>query len=253
MGQYHKVVNLDKPEYLNPHDFGDGLKLMEFGNSAYGTLSALAGLLALDVQQEGPWAGCRITITGDYGDEGRFLPPELAQYNLYTVVSGHLEDEEEDGDGEKPSRPEVPKYEALKDQCIRQLAGLGISMEFARFGEGDVEALAPSERVFEQPEDLFEALGVFTQEDLRQTLSDCMTVIRCSRLASKLTWATVKDVTLRLNEEGWVKSLDIQVSNERGIEEFPREFTRTLHFPATVSSVREFFMAEEKKPRLTAS
>ena len=31
MGQYFKVLNLDKKEYLHPHCCGDGLKLMEFG------------------------------------------------------------------------------------------------------------------------------------------------------------------------------------------------------------------------------
>lgn len=46
MGQYHQVVNLDKHEKLYPHVLGDGLKLMEFGCSGDGTMTALAILLA---------------------------------------------------------------------------------------------------------------------------------------------------------------------------------------------------------------
>ena len=71
MGQYHYVVNLDKREYLHPHDLGDGLKLMEFGCSANGTLMGLALLLAGSNGPEGrgggdwhPWTGEQ----GRYGD-----------------------------------------------------------------------------------------------------------------------------------------------------------------------------------------
>lgn len=77
MGQYFKVVNLDKKEYLHPHKFGDGLKLLEFGCSSHSTLTALTLLLRKsnesgggDIQIEndmiGSWAGDRIVIIGDY-------------------------------------------------------------------------------------------------------------------------------------------------------------------------------------------
>jgi len=46
MGQYYKVVNLDKRQTLNPNIFNDGLKLLEFGCSANGTMCALAVLTA---------------------------------------------------------------------------------------------------------------------------------------------------------------------------------------------------------------
>lgn len=78
MGQYHYVVNLDKEEYLHPHAFGDGLKLLEFGASGCGTMTALALLLARDngpgggdMHSDDPligrWAGDRVIIVGDYG------------------------------------------------------------------------------------------------------------------------------------------------------------------------------------------
>jgi hypothetical protein len=79
MGQYHIVVNLDKKQFLHPHRLGDGLKLMEFGCSQAGTMTALALLLAEDNgrgggdfgaghELVGSWARDRIAICGDYGD-----------------------------------------------------------------------------------------------------------------------------------------------------------------------------------------
>ena len=80
MGQYHKIVNMDKKQFLQPHKFDDGLKLMEFGCSSDGTMTALAVLLACackggargggDIHSADPlvgsWAGDRIAIVGDY-------------------------------------------------------------------------------------------------------------------------------------------------------------------------------------------
>ena len=82
MGQYHKVVNLDARAFLHPHAFGDGLKLLEFGMSAEGTLTALACLIADTEDVKGPWARQRLVVTGDYGDEGRWVP----ERTLYQVV-----------------------------------------------------------------------------------------------------------------------------------------------------------------------
>lgn len=46
MGQYYKVVNLSKRQFMNPHDFGDSGKLLEFGTSSFGIMNGLAILLA---------------------------------------------------------------------------------------------------------------------------------------------------------------------------------------------------------------
>ena len=84
MGQYYIIVNLDKKQFIHPHKFGDGLKLLEFGCSSEGTLTALAILLADgngrgggDLKSENPivgsWAGDRIVIAGDYADGLKFL------------------------------------------------------------------------------------------------------------------------------------------------------------------------------------
>jgi hypothetical protein len=92
MGQYYLVCNLDKQQYLHPHRFDDGLKLLEFGNATCGTMMGLAVLLADgngrgggDLRSNHPfvgsWAGDRIVVAGDYADTGRWLQgPELDRY-----------------------------------------------------------------------------------------------------------------------------------------------------------------------------
>jgi hypothetical protein len=97
MGQYFKIVNVKKRQYLNPHMFGDGLKFMEFAPSGGGTMAALAALLSDgngrgggDLNSEndivGSWAGDPVVITGDYADTGKFLPADKQDTNLYKVA-----------------------------------------------------------------------------------------------------------------------------------------------------------------------
>jgi hypothetical protein len=101
MGQYYLVVNIDKKQYLDPHRCGDGLKLLEFGCSANGTLTALAVLLADgngrgggDLRSQHPiigtWAGDRIVVAGDYADHGRFVPDKTR--NLYELAREYFDD-----------------------------------------------------------------------------------------------------------------------------------------------------------------
>ena len=101
MGQYYLIVNLDKQQFLHPHKCGDGLKLLEFGCSANGTLTALAILLADgnnrgggDLRSHnaiiGSWAGDRIVIAGDYADEGKFT--EDPSRTLYRVAHDEYQD-----------------------------------------------------------------------------------------------------------------------------------------------------------------
>lgn len=103
MGQYHIPCNIDRREFIHPHTFGDGLKLLEFGPSGSGTMMGLAVLLAasnrggprgggdlhpwhggagyegcevsmrddedaLMAHIVGRWAGQRIAIIGDYAE-----------------------------------------------------------------------------------------------------------------------------------------------------------------------------------------
>jgi hypothetical protein len=77
--------------------FNEGLKLMEFGMSAGGSLTALAVLLSNgngrgggDLNSDNPivgsWAGDPIVVAGDYGDEGKFLPEDKQDTTLYAVA-----------------------------------------------------------------------------------------------------------------------------------------------------------------------
>lgn len=96
MGQYYKVVNIDKREYLHPHKFGAGLKLMEFSGQGNSIMQGLAILLAhandrgggdlrcsdKGIPEEltklvGSWAGDRIVVAGDYDDPWLFVPEDL--------------------------------------------------------------------------------------------------------------------------------------------------------------------------------
>ena len=59
MGEYYKWVNIDKKEYINPHDFDKGAKLSETSNVDSPVLLALAELM-----QE-RWKDDRIIFLGD--------------------------------------------------------------------------------------------------------------------------------------------------------------------------------------------
>jgi hypothetical protein len=89
MGQYHKVYNVDKREYIEPHEINNGLKLVEQIGYEHSTSTALFLLLANsngrgggDVEEHefiGRWAGDRIVVQGDYaeaGDQGYIYNPE---------------------------------------------------------------------------------------------------------------------------------------------------------------------------------
>jgi hypothetical protein len=81
MGQYHIPVNIDKREYLNPHKFGNGMKMLEWGTGG-GTVAGLTVLLACSHNRGGGdlhgdigdiggrWAGDRIIVLGDYTEPG---------------------------------------------------------------------------------------------------------------------------------------------------------------------------------------
>lgn len=78
MGQYHKLYNLDKKEYVHGHRLGTGLKLMEqcgFDKCAATGLWLLiansngrGGGDAREHPMVGRWAGDRIVVQGDYAE-----------------------------------------------------------------------------------------------------------------------------------------------------------------------------------------
>lgn len=95
MGQYYVIANNDKREFIDPHVFGSGVKLMEFSGDSNGSMMGLAILLASSNGQgggdlhlptdsnfddiPGRWAGDRIVVAGDYDDR-----PESPGYKVYS-------------------------------------------------------------------------------------------------------------------------------------------------------------------------
>lgn len=96
MGQYYITVNVDKRQFLDPHNFGGGLKLMEFSGQQFCLPQALCILLAhangrgggdlhidgkripqKEADLVGSWAGDRIVVAGDYDDEWKWVPEDL--------------------------------------------------------------------------------------------------------------------------------------------------------------------------------
>ena len=78
MGQYHRVANHSRKEYINGHGLGCGIKLWEMASSRYSPATALMLLMAQDngggggdVSPHplvGSWAGDKIGVHGDYGN-----------------------------------------------------------------------------------------------------------------------------------------------------------------------------------------
>ena len=62
MGQYYIVINADKKQYLEPHDYGNGMKLLEWSYIGNYVTNALMNLLA------GEWKGDHVYVVGDYAD-----------------------------------------------------------------------------------------------------------------------------------------------------------------------------------------
>ena len=102
MGQYYKIVNITKKEFILPWTFNDGDKLTEIMVNG-GSLSALAVLLSngnnrgmgdlhSDLDIIGSWSGDRIVVAGDYGDTGLFLPKKQRTENLYNVAGDEYKD-----------------------------------------------------------------------------------------------------------------------------------------------------------------
>ena len=87
MGQYHKLINLDKKEFVDPHKLGLGLKQAEQSFVTGSIGDAVYILLALDNGKGGGdlgspwhddngyfgrWVGDEIAVIGDYNMESKY-------------------------------------------------------------------------------------------------------------------------------------------------------------------------------------
>lgn len=101
MGQYWKVVNLTKREFIHPHKLGAGLKLWEQAANHPGTGAALIILCAamperrgggdfnplpdLNEKVIGRWAGDRIALVGDYAEDGDLTDSPVPASEIYEL------------------------------------------------------------------------------------------------------------------------------------------------------------------------
>lgn len=102
MGQYFLIANLDKKEYLSPHQMGTGAKLWEIAaNCQQGILPYLLrqsdvkdgiGDLNPDRTQSYPnagrWAGDRIVVVGDYDESGLYDKIDDKEWSEITPQAG---------------------------------------------------------------------------------------------------------------------------------------------------------------------
>lgn len=82
MGQYFLIVNVTKKQYLSPHDFGHGAKLLEFTPTGGGIMMALGLLLAeeTDIPGKYSWAGDNVIICGDWGRHEEYHTLAVQEY-----------------------------------------------------------------------------------------------------------------------------------------------------------------------------
>jgi hypothetical protein len=94
MGQYHKLVNFTKKQFINPHEFGNGLKLREqicwkhsFSNVTHFVLARCSGRGGGDFESElaGCWGGDRVSLVGDYAEPGDF--PFLSEFEFKEMMN----------------------------------------------------------------------------------------------------------------------------------------------------------------------
>lgn len=62
MGQYYRIINVDKKQAIHPFDFGNSQKLTEWSYDLNKMVLTLMNLLG------GEWKGDRVYVVGDYAD-----------------------------------------------------------------------------------------------------------------------------------------------------------------------------------------
>ena len=81
MGQYYRPTVLEKKEWLNSHDYNNGLKLTEHSWLENDFVNAVETLLV----KGGKWFKCRLVWAGDYADAEKGI-----NKNLYSLCEKKL-------------------------------------------------------------------------------------------------------------------------------------------------------------------
>ena len=92
MGQYFIIVNLDKREYIQPHNLKRGAKLLEIRNDIFikGLMSFLLNVNLKEnnkpFSNRGKWVKDKIVLVGDYEDYRLFKQIEEQFKNISKEV-----------------------------------------------------------------------------------------------------------------------------------------------------------------------
>lgn len=96
MGQYHKLVNLDKKEFVNPYDLGFGAKQYEQTGVEASIPDAIYLLVMSSPNRgggdwpltdvSGRWCGDRVVVLGDYTEDSD-IPNYPNASKIYREVS----------------------------------------------------------------------------------------------------------------------------------------------------------------------
>lgn len=129
MGQYWKLINLDKKEYVCPHDVGAGLKLGEMVNTSPGPGAAVlilcaampeprgGGDFAEGQEAVGRWAGDRIALVGDYAEDADLPNSPVPASTIYDLC-------EPDAEGAWKDVSEMV-CATIERECVGKFTGTG--------------------------------------------------------------------------------------------------------------------------------
>lgn len=232
MGQYYIVASLDRKDYLVPHDFGDGMKLTEFGGSGGGAMEALAALLVFDRNRCAPWACSRIVIAGDYADEGTFGAPESKNLHLYVRND---ETDSAEGPGRNKAGYLHVSQEAVQDFVTEEkLCSPETSLR-----EEPFEKVTRRSTTIDQPEDFFDMLGVEIQENLATMMTCVLEKLSRSGRSTSLKGAHCLAAFLEVPDDTGLAPTSLKMKYQLS---GPRLVTRerTLLFPTTGLEVQRF-------------
>ena len=101
MGQYFRLINKTKKEYLDPWDLGGGAKLWEWCANNHSRIIAFllrkstesgGGDIQKKYSTAGSWAGDDVSLVGDYDESGDYGEAEQIYKNISLKAAQEFND-----------------------------------------------------------------------------------------------------------------------------------------------------------------